>query len=92
MEKTAENVRFTLENSDHEQFYCVLKKEADYTQQFEQVFSIQKGYGFSVRCHDHSLELYDYFVGEARAAFTILNTSETDEPVLYQLQKTERQA
>ena len=91
MEQQAKNLRFTLENSDREQFYCVLKKEEDYTRQFEQVFAIQPGYGFSIRCQQHRVEVYDYFAGEARATFEILSIRETDQPVLYHLQKAERQ-
>lgn len=90
METTAKNIRFTLENtSSKQQFYCILKEAADYEEQFEKVFSIQKGYGFSIRCHSNSVDVYDYFAGEPRATFQILKTEPTAEAVFYYLQKTE---
>lgn len=80
-------VRITLENSDRQQFWCVLEKTADYTEQFEQVFSVQKGYGFSVECYTDKVELRDYFAGETRATFKILKTEDTDQAVSRQMNK-----
>ena len=84
------HTRFTLENSDRQRFSCVLNKAADYTAQWEQVFAIEKGYGFCVRCHTDSLDIYDYFAGETRATFRILSTEETDAPCTLCLQKLDK--
>lgn len=84
-----DNIRITLENSDGQRFFCVLEKAADYTLQFEEVFAIQKGYGFSVECYEDRVELRDYFAGETRATFRILKTEATEQSIARQLQKTE---
>ena len=84
-----DNIRITLENSDGHRFFCILEKAADYTGQFEEVFSVQKGYGFSVECYPDKVELRDYFAGETRATFRILKTEATEQAVSRQLQKTE---
>ena len=89
MENT-NNVRITLENDDREQFYCVLEKAEDYSAQFEQVFSLRKGYGFSIRCHETRVDVYDYFSGETRASFRVLKTEDTSEPVFFYLKSTKK--
>ena len=85
------HVRIILENDDRKQFCCILQKASDYTEQFEKVWDVKKGYGFSVECYADRVELRDYFAGETRATFRIMSMEETDEPVSYRLQKIERQ-
>lgn len=84
------NVRITLQNSDSEEFWCILSKDEDEHSQFEQVFSIRKGYGFSLSCSESEVKLIDYFAGETRAAFKILNKEETSEAVSLLLHKIKK--
>ena len=79
------NKRLLLKNSDGEPVYCILSAEEDRQTELEKVFSIQKGYGFSVEYTDREIRLVDYFHGETRARFTILSTEDTEEPVLYRI-------
>lgn len=81
------HIRFTLENSDHVRSFCVLEEAPDYEAQFEKVFSIEKGYGFSIRLRGDLVDIYDYFAGEARATFHILAKEETTGEIRYQLQR-----
>lgn len=82
-----EHIRITLENGDWERFYCVLEKRSDYTEQFEQVFTVRKGYGFSVECYTDRVELRDYFAGETRATFRILKMEDTEAPLSLQMNR-----
>lgn len=81
------NLRLVLKNDQDPEVYCIISKDADREAELEKVFSIQKGYGFSVRCYDTSIEIVDYFAGETRASFQVISQEDTTEEVLYQLIK-----
>ena len=73
------NLQYILQNGDGEKFRCVLSAESDRKDQWEAVFDIKKGYGFSVDLWKDRVDLVDYFHGETRASFRILSVEETED-------------
>ena len=83
------NLRLVLKNDKDETVYCIISKEADRKTELEKVFSIKRGYGFTVEYYDTCIEIVDYFAGETRATFKILDQEDTTDEVVYQVKKCE---
>ena len=81
------NQRFVLENGDKEKFTCVLAPERDAQEQWEKIFAIQKGCGFSVDRWKDRVDIVDYFHGETRATFRILSVEATEDKATEALKK-----
>lgn len=73
------NLQYILQNGDGEKFRCVLSAESDQQDQWEAVFDVKKGYGFSVDLWKDRVDLVDCFHGETRASFRILSVEETED-------------
>lgn len=79
------NLCLTMRNEHNETVYCIISKNENMVLEMEKVFSITKGYGFSVDCYKDKIKIVDYFHGETRATFDILSIEETDENTVYHL-------
>jgi len=73
------NQKYILQNNFGEKYCCVLSPNEDVKTQWEAIFNIHKGQGFSVEPGKDRIEIVDYFHGETRAAFKILSVEDTDE-------------
>ena len=78
------NIKYVLKNSFDEIVYCVINGEKE---EFEKVLSIEKGRALSVDCYSESVKLTDYYVGETRAIYYILNKEETRNKLQYFLKR-----
>ena len=81
------NLQYILQNDDGKKFRCILSAEKDQKDQWEAIFNIQKGYGFSVDPWIDRVDIVDYFHGETRATFRILSVEETTEKTTETLKK-----
>ena len=73
------NLQYILQNGEGRKYRCVLSSETNQTDQWERIFDIKKGYGFSVDLWKDRVDIVDYFHGETRATFRILSVEETEE-------------
>ena len=75
------NKKITVRNNFDKTVYCVLSGEADFDEQLSEVFSFQKGQGFSAHMSETAVIVTDYFHGEERARFDIISIEDTDQAV-----------
>lgn len=76
------NQKITVLDADHKERYCIISSQGTLQEQLKEVFSIRPGYGFTVEVSDKNIRLVDYFAGETRASFEIINIEECDLPVM----------
>ena len=81
------NKKYTVKNDYDRCSYFVLSAETNLQEQLEQVFSIRKGYGFSLEYDEKTIRIIDYFHGETRASFEIVNIEETNDEICYTQQQ-----
>ena len=61
--------------------YCVINPNENLKPQLGQVFGITPGHGFSIEMNEKEITLRDYFAGETRASFPIIDMEDSDLPV-----------
>jgi len=81
------NKRYTLKNSDNEFFTCIIDPGQEEKEQWEAVFAIDKGYGFTAERWGEQVKIVDYFHGETRASFQIISVEDTAEEASSQLSR-----
>ena len=73
------NRQYLLQNDDGKNYCCILSAEEDPQEQWERIFDVKKGYGFSVDVGKNRIDIVDYYHAETRASFRILSATDTEE-------------
>ena len=58
--------------------YCVLSGDLSFEKQLNEVFSFEKGAGYSVEMSNSQIVIKDYFHGDTVACFEIVSITDTD--------------
>ena len=77
------NTILKMMNGNGQRVYCIIRKDADLTEELKKVFSVSDGYGFTVEVNEAAVAIKDYFHGENAATFKILSIEDTDEELMY---------
>ncbi len=70
---------------DDERVYCIIDGQKPSQDEWERVFSIEKGYGLSADVEFGKVVVKNYFRGDNVASFDVLCIEDTDDEPIYKL-------
>ena len=82
------NKKYILQK-DKETVYCIIDGEKPQQEEWEKVFSIEKGYGLTAELINGEVVVRNYFRADNLATFPVLEVLDTEENTVYILTKAE---
>ena len=82
------NKKFVLQKGE-ERVYCIIDGQKPQQDEWEKVFSIEKGYGLTAELINDEVVVRNYFRADNLANFPVLEVLDTEEETVYILTKVE---
>ena len=82
------NKKYILKKGE-DKVYCIIDGQKPQQDEWEKVFSIEKGYGLTAELINDEVVVRNYFRAENLANFPVLEVLDTEEETVYILTKVE---